>query len=108
MISTQKPFSYKSESAGLNQFSSGERVGFTDKGAFLVDATTQGGGGFFTVIPVSPSEHRKKHPTKFNVERKSDSELIVYSDWGEPYFFRGDGEFLDELEKDCRTQEVGE
>lgn len=42
-------------------------------------------GGFFTVIPISPLEYRKKTPTKARVEIKTENDWTIfklYSDWG--------------------------
>lgn len=57
----------------------------------VVDLGPGAFAGYCTVIPISPKEHRKDHPTKAKVEIQTYelyTEFHIWSDWGDQYIMR--------------------
>lgn len=50
--------------------------------------TTAKGGGYFTVLAISPTEYRRNNPTKAKViinREDTVTQFIIYDDWGHPH-----------------------
>jgi hypothetical protein len=72
------------------QFFGGDRVGFTEKGEFIVSAFTtpppSPRGTYFTVIPISPTAYRLKNKrTCKNAVVDGGTHIVIKDDWGTPY-----------------------
>lgn len=83
-------------------------IGFSDTGHFLIQIKYPEGGGYFTSIPISPKEYRKKHPTNAGFTVMSDKHLIVYDDWGNYYSFTAGKRLIKALAEDCRANDLPE
>lgn len=100
--------SVEAEAYGKTTFTGILKLGTDDKGQFIVDAYTtpkvapgEPRGSYFTVIPISPTEYRRSHPTRTGFLRENGA-ITVFSDWGHPYRIEcDDPSVLDELEHDC-------
>jgi hypothetical protein len=81
------------------------RLGFTDRGSFVIDAWTTPApaprGSYFTSIPISPREYREVHPTRAAFRVTAPNMLIVYSDYGEPTTIKAPPDVVSALEAEC-------
>ena len=72
-----------------NRYYGADRLGFTDKGQFVVSLFTyrephDQRGNYFTVIPISGDEYRATDKTKAAVRDDGDA-LTVFCDWGDAH-----------------------
>lgn len=54
----------------------------------VVDLENDHGGGYFTVIPISPLKHRKEHKTQASVDIVDDGHsttFLITDDWGKDH-----------------------
>jgi hypothetical protein len=81
---SETPFSLVSGVTEDN-FTGIRELGFNERGAFIVNAyTTPVGeprGTWFTALPISPAEYRRRHPTQAGFVRGA-RHITLYDDWG--------------------------
>lgn len=67
----------------------------------IVELETKYGGGYFTVIPISPPEYRKHTPTKARVVIEDDggyTTFKIYCDWGQCHLMQIPNEMVEAIE----------
>ncbi len=63
---------------------------------------SEDGGTYFTILPISEKEYRKKHPTKACVRMSQEGVKIrfeITDDWGDNYFLYISTDMENQIEK---------
>lgn len=95
----------------LHVFTGIRELGFNERGSFVISAwTTEVAyhrGSYFTVIPISPVEYRRKYPSATSFRRECNN-LTVLDDYGTEYAIYAPDHVLDVLVADCIANEIPE
>jgi hypothetical protein len=109
MIETDREFTFELEYERYQFF--GGKVGFNERGSFVVDAFTTPPapqrGRYFAVLPIATVGYRRKSPTKTAYRVDGDT-ITVYCDWGRPHQITATSEVVAALVADLIANEVPE
>ena len=67
----------------------------------VINLSYKGGGGFFTVLPISPLKYRRKNGTQSEIQIKETHLYTIFSiwdDWGEKKEMQIPNSMLDKIE----------
>jgi hypothetical protein len=105
---TEVPFSLIDRD-GVVKMAAIRELGFNERGAFIIagynSPPPEPRGGYFTGLPISPIEYRRRSRTQTAFARKA-AQLIIWDDWGTPYSIVAPAHILDTLVAECIANEI--